>query len=313
MSTARALPEANTGRLLEDWCEHLAARKAASASTVSCYRRDVEGFLAFLTEHRGAPATPAMLDTVGATDIRSWMAAARRRGLSAQSISRRLSALKNFYLWLGDTIGIDGSAVAAARPPRTVKPLPRPIDANSALRLVKGESRGVPPWVAARDSAVLSLLYGCGLRVSEALALRGRDAPLPEILRIRGKGDKERIVPVLGAASTAVETYRDLCPHELAADAALFRGVRGGALGARSVQRTMARLRATLGLPTSATPHALRHSFATHLLDAGGDLRTIQELLGHSSLSTTQRYTAVEQTRMLAIYERTHPRARASR
>jgi len=202
------------------------------------------------------------------------------------------------------------SAVLSTRSPKFTKKLPRPLaeDAASAM-LETVEMQSMTPWIAARDQAVVTLLYGCGLRISEALALKAGQAPLPETLMIKGKGDKDRVVPVIAAARDAVEAYRKLCPFDLTADAPLFRGARGGALNPRLVQKVMEKARMQLGLPATATPHAMRHSFATHLLTAGGDLRAIQELLGHASLSTTQAYTAVDGAHLMDVYDKAHPRA----
>lgn len=294
---------------LDRWCLYLTGPRDSSPRTVEAYRRDAEDFLQFLAVHRGGPVEAEG----GATkqELRAWMAERNRRGLSAASVSRGLSAVRSLYRWLEETAGVDISAVAAARAPRVKRPLPRPVSEDAALEMLEHAGETKTPWVAARDVAVLTLLYGCGLRISEALSLRGRDAPLPDTLRIRGKGGKERVVPVLPAAREAVEAYREICPYTLEEEGVLFLGARGKALGARAVQHTVERLRTTLGLPATATPHALRHSFATHLLEAGGDLRAIQELLGHASLSTTQRYTGVETSKLLEVYERAHPRARA--
>lgn len=300
--------EQNGDATLDGWCTYLRGAGGASERTIEAYRRDAEDFMRFLAAHRGEPAGVA--GPVATAELRAWMAERRRRGLSPASVGRGLSALKTLYRWLERSAGVDGSVVAAARGPRGKRPLPRPVAEDAAFALLGRAGEAAEPWLAARDFAVLALLYGCGLRISEALSLRGRDAPLDGSLRILGKGGRERVVPVLKATRQAVEAYRDICPHALEPDEALFRGKRGGALGARAVQRTMARIRAELGLPALATPHALRHSFASHLLDAGGDLRTIQELLGHGSLSTTQRYTAVETRRLVEVYERAHPRAR---
>ena len=198
----------------------------------------------------------------------------------------------------------------STRAPKFTKKLPRPLAQDAARAMIDTvEMQSTSDWVAARDVAVVTLLYGCGLRISEALSLKGTDAPLPETLRIVGKGDKERIVPVLPAAQAAVDRYLRLCPHPQSPDAPLFRGVRGGALNPRAIQGVMAKARMQLGLPATATPHAMRHSFATHLLSAGGDLRSIQELLGHASLSTTQTYTAVDTARLMEVYNRAHPKA----
>ena len=299
--------------MLGDWANHLAVTRGFSPRTVEAYVRDTTGFLEFLVDHRGESISLTALESVRSADLRGWMATMRRRGLAAQSMNRAASALKGFYRWLAQTRGIDSSAVVAMRGPRPRRPLPRPIDVRSARALLDEAGRDARAWIGARDTAVLTLLYGCGLRISEALALRGRDAPLPEVLRILGKGGKERIVPVLPIVRDAVNLYCELCPYEIEPDFALFRGVRGAPLHPRTLQKVVTGLRQKLGLPASATPHALRHSFATHLLDAGGDLRTIQELLGHRSLSTTQRYTAVETERLLSVYEQAHPRARVNR
>ncbi|MFN0116064.1 MAG: tyrosine-type recombinase/integrase, partial [Paracoccaceae bacterium] len=217
-----------------------------------------------------------------------------------------------FVRWLADRDGTDPTAVLATRGPRFRKPLPRPLsEAGAAAMLDTVGDFAKDAWIAARDRAVVTLLYGAGLRISEALGLTGAEAALPEVLRIRGKGGKERLVPVIPAAREAVAAYVRLCPFPTALEpqAPLFRGARGGPLSPRLVSAAMEKARAVLGLPATATPHALRHSFATHLLAAGGDLRAIQELLGHASLSTTQAYTAVDATRLMEVYEKAHPRA----
>ncbi|MBY6136578.1 tyrosine recombinase XerC [Nocardioides marinus] len=242
--------------------------------------------------------------------MRAWMASERGSGTGARSLARKLSAVKSFYRWLAQREGFEPSAVLSARAPKFQKKLPRPLAPDAAKAVLETvELQSQKSWVAARDVAVVTLLYGCGLRISEALRLTGADAPLPPVLRILGKGNKERVVPVLPAARDAVDRYLAQCPFPLEADAPLFRGVRGGALNPRQIQDVMARTRAQLGLPATATPHALRHSFATHLLEAGGDLRAIQELLGHASLSTTQTYTAVDSRHLMDVYRRTHPKA----
>lgn len=293
---------------LDQWCGFLLGTRNSSRHTVEAYRRDADDFLRFLTEYRGEPVSAE--DRIARADLRAWMAERNRRGLKATSVSRGMSAVRSLYRWLEETTGVDGSMVAAARSPRVKNRLPRPVAKVDLADLLSQAGKSDTPWIAARDAAILTLLYGCGLRISEALSLNGRDAPLSVSLKVRGKGGKERLVPALPAVREAVETYRHLCPYPLEPDLALFRGARGGPLGARAVQSTMERLRAEMGLPASATPHALRHSFATHLLEAGGDLRTIQELLGHASLSTTQRYTGVEAERLMEVYDRAHPRAR---
>ncbi|ARC89479.1 tyrosine recombinase XerC [Rhodovulum sp. MB263] len=295
---------------LEAWLAEERALDGASEATIRAYATDLRGFLGFLAEYDGAPAGPARLKQVGLRDLRAWMAHERGRGLGPRSLARALSAVKGFFRWFGRREGFEPTAVLSVRAPKFTRKLPRPL-AEEAAREVIADLGTTPaaPWIAARDAAVATLLYGSGLRISEALGLRGRDAPLPEVLRIRGKGGKERLVPVLPVARQAVEAYLGLCPFEKTPEAPLFRGARGGALNPRLVARAMEGARIRLGLPASATPHALRHSFATHLLAAGGDLRTIQQLLGHASLSTTQAYTAVDTARLMEIYEAAHPKA----
>ncbi len=296
---------------LADWLDQRSALAASGENTRLAYQRDVAGFLAFLAGHRGGPQGIGALAGLGPADLRAWMAHERGRGLSARSLARALSAVKSFMRWLSEREGFDATAVLSARAPRFTRSLPRPIDEEDAREaLGQLDSQGTEAWIGARDLAVATLLWGCGLRISEALALRGADAPLPEVLQIRGKGGRERQVPVLPAAREAVARYLALCPYPRQADAMLFRGRRGGPLSARVFARAMERMRHSLGLAASATPHALRHSFATHLLSAGGDLRAIQELLGHASLATTQAYTAVDQARLMAVYDAAHPRAR---
>lgn len=295
---------------LEAWLDRLRALNAASEATITAYRRDVSGFLGFIARHQGGAAGVASLRKVSQADMRAWMADARRQGLGARSLARALSAVKTFFRWVGERDGFEPTAVLAARSPKYTRKLPRPLDKDAARAMIERvEVQAKEDWVAARDVAVVTVLYGCGLRISEALGLKGSDAPLPDVLRIRGKGDKERLVPVLPAARDAVDRYLALCPYPTEPDAPLFRGARGGALNPRLVAKVMEQARLQLGLPSSATPHALRHSFATHLLSAGGDLRAIQELLGHASLSTTQAYTAVDTARLMDVYRNAHPKA----
>lgn len=298
---------------VEDWLAQGRARKGHAAATLAAYGADARRFLAFLAGHEGGAAGLAVLGRIGPAEMRAFMAAERARGVSARSLARSLSAVRSFARFAAEREGIDATAALAARGPRLRPRLPRPLPAEAARAVIDAAEVAAPePWVAARDAAVLTLLWGCGLRLSEALSLRGAQVPLPEVLRITGKGGKERLVPVLPAARAAVAAYVRLCPHPLERSGPLFRGARGGPLNPRLVQRAMEGARMALGLPATATPHALRHSFATHLLAAGGDLRAIQELLGHASLSTTQGYTAVEAGRLLEVYEAAHPRARAA-
>ena len=289
---------------------HKAALEAASNNTIAAYERDLIEFMTFLTLHKGEPHGLAPLMQVSVQDMRSWMANARKTGIAPRSLARKLSAVKSFFRWLAEREGCDPTAVLATRAPKFNAKLPRPLSEDAAKQVLETvELQSKDDWVGARDTAVITLLYGCGLRISEALGLKGTHTPLPEVLRIHGKGYKERIVPVLPAARQAVNAYVALCPFPMEPEAPLFRGVRGGALNPRMISGVMAQARAQLGLPATATPHALRHSFATHLLNAGGDLRAIQELLGHASLSTTQAYTAVDSAHLMDVYARAHPRA----
>ncbi|MEO0999594.1 MAG: tyrosine recombinase XerC [Pseudomonadota bacterium] len=282
----------------------------ARPATRAAYGRDVAEFLGFLDRHRGAPAGRAALGTVAHTDLRAWLAALRARGLSPRSIARAQSALRSFYRWLAEAEGIEAPAVTAMASPKQPERLPRPLAPEAAAAVLEAaDDPDAAPWVAARDVAVLTLLWGSGLRIGEALSLRRGAAPLGETIRVTGKGGKERIVPVLPAAQAAVESYLALTPWRPGPEGPLFLGVRGKALDPRIIRGVMARARGALGLPATATPHALRHSFATHLLAAGGDLRAIQELLGHASLSSTQIYTKLDEARLLDVYAAAHPRA----
>ena len=295
---------------LQDWLAHQKSLKGATQNTLTAYNGDVTEFLAFITEHKGQPQGLGALSKITISDMRSWMANSRNTGVGPRSLARKLSAVKVFYRWLAAREGFEPTAVLLTRSPKFTQKLPRPLAVDAARDMIKTvEMQSLEPWVAARDTAVVTLLWGCGLRISEALGLLGRDAPLPQVMRIVGKGGKERIVPVVDAARDAVNAYTKACPHILNEDGPLFRGVRGGALSPRAIQKAMAAARMQLGLPATATPHAMRHSFATHLLNAGGDLRAIQELLGHASLSTTQAYTAIDTARLLDVYEQAHPKA----
>ena len=286
---------------LSRWLGHLAAIDGAAGNTVTAYARDVTGYLSFLARHRGGTEGTAALALPAAADL---------RGLQARSLARALSAVKSFTRWLADHDGRDATTILSTRGPRHRRKLPRPLTEDGARAMLDTVGDQHPTdWIAARDLAVVTLLYGCGLRISEALGLTGAQHPLPDILRITGKGDKTRLVPVLPVARDAVARYVRLCPHALTAGAPLFRGARGGPLNPRLIALVMEKARRQLGLPATATPHALRHSFATHLLAAGGDLRAIQELLGHASLSTTQAYTAIDTARLMDVYEKAHPRA----
>ena len=308
---------ADLERAAETWLERLAHERRRSAHTIAAYRRDLADFLGFLAEHRGGPADLAALGALAVRDFRAWLAWRAAGGRAKASTARALSVVRVFFRHLERERLPASPALALVRGPRTPRGVPRPLSEGQAKAVVATAEGGAAPadWIVRRDGAVLMLLYGCGLRIGEALGLDRADAPAADgalhSLPITGKGGKQRIVPVLPVVARAIADYLAACPHDLGPGDPLFVGARGGRLQPRLVQHAMARLRGALGLPSSATPHALRHSFATHLLANGGDLRTIQELLGHASLSTTQRYTEVDEAALLAAYEAAHPRAAA--
>lgn len=292
--------------LLARFLDQLGAVKGRSAKTIEAYRRDISGYLGFLSAHLGMRVSQASLGDVSIMDLRAWMAARRRDGISGRSLARELSAVRSFYAWLDTAHGVTCPAIHNVRSPKVPQRLPRPIAVPDAKRVVAASGSHAEPWIAARDTAALTLIWGSGLRISEALGIPRAAAPLDDAVRVTGKGGKQRDVPVLPVARDAIEAYLRLCPYPETAGQALFLGARGGPLSQGVLQKAMRTARMALGLPASATPHALRHSFATHLLEAGGDLRSIQELLGHASLSTTQIYTAVDEARLLEVYERSH-------
>jgi integrase/recombinase XerC len=300
-------------RAIAAWDSWLADERRASPHTRAAYGADLAAFLDFLVLHLGGVPDLAALDALAPPDFRAALAARAARGLTHSSNARFLAVVRGFFRFLDRRGLVRNAALAAIRTPKLAPPVPKalsPDDAAATLDLA-GEP-GASAWQASRDAALLTLLYGCGLRLGEALGLTRREAPLaPGAITVTGKGGKARMVPVLPAVAAAVRAYLDLCPHRLGLDGPLFVGARGGPLHPRLVQGRMAALRAALGLPDGATPHALRHSFATHLLAGGGDLRAIQELLGHASLSTTQRYTAVDAARLAAVYDKAHPRAKS--
>ncbi|MCA8899345.1 MAG: tyrosine recombinase XerC [Hyphomonas sp.] len=290
---------------------YLSDERRMAEKTVEAYRSDLAGFFGFLRVHLGEEPTPKALGGLRARDIRAHLAQRRRDGLSDASIARLLSSIKALYRWLGRAHDIHNAEVAYLQGPKRPQRLPRPVSIEAAKDLIE-EAETDPdaePWINARDAAVLSLLYGAGLRISEALSLTGADLPAPERLRVRGKGGKVRIVPLIPAVREAIDAYAGLCPYALTKSGALFRGAKGGALNPRIIQGLVQKLRGVLGLPDTATPHALRHAFATHLLAAGADLRAIQTLLGHASLSTTQVYTGVDASRLREVHAAAHPRA----
>jgi len=293
------------------WLDGLMRERRLSDNTVEAYERDTRQFLTFLTGHLAGPPRLSDIRTLRPADLRGFLAQRRKGGAGARTLGRGLAGLRSFLRFLERNGLANAAGATAVRSPKQPKSLPKPLTDREALNVVTSEAQlAEEPWIAARNAAVLTLLYGCGLRISEALGLTSGDfAGGPSSLRILGKGGKTRLVPLIQAARDAVAAYIKLCPYRPAADEPLFRGARGAKLQPAIIQREMQKLRGALGLPDTATPHALRHSFATHLLAGGGDLRTIQELLGHASLSTTQVYTGVDSARLLEIYDRAHPRA----
>lgn len=296
---------------LQEWRKWLADERRLSPHTLDGYGHDVATFLGFLTQHLGQAPDIAALAALTPADIRAFLARRHGEGLAKSSQARGLSALKSLFGFFDRRGILHNPVLGVVRAPRLPRNLPKPLAADEALEtLSAAATMQTEPWMAARDVALFTLLYGCGLRLGEALAMSRGQAPRGASMMITGKGNKQRLVPLLPAVVEATEDYLAQCPYILAAAGPLFVGARGGPLNPGVVQRQMRRLRAVLGLPDSATPHALRHSFATHLLAGGGDLRTIQELLGHASLSTTQLYTAVNEAALTAIYDKAHPRAR---
>ncbi len=300
---------------MQRWLAYLRTERRLSPKTHEAYARDVRQLLMFLGAHWGGPVTLKRFAALEASDVRAFMAARRADDIGSRSLMRALAGLRSFGRFLEREGRGKVGALSAIRAPKIGKSLPKPIGVTAAKLLADADIRAGEdrePWILARDAAVMALLYGSGLRISEALGLKKRDVPLPgkgDTLTVTGKGNKTRMVPVLQNVLTLIQEYAALCPHPLPADGPMFVGARGGPLSPRIIQLAMARLRGGLGLPDSATPHALRHSFATHLLGRGGDLRAIQELLGHASLSTTQVYTGIDTERLFEVYKTAHPRA----
>ena len=297
------------------WLAYLATERRVSGKTVEAYRRDVAQFLTFMAEHLGGAPSLGRLARIAPADVRAFMAARRADAITSRSLMRNMAGIRSFARFLERNGKGKVGALASVRTPTVAKTLPKPLPVADAKRMADADLRAgeaVEPWVLARDATVLALLYGSGLRISEALGLRRQEVPAPgagDSIVVTGKGAKQRMVPVLPQVLAVIAGYVALCPFSLPPAGPLFVGVKGGALGPRILQLVMERLRGALALPDTATPHALRHSFATHLLARGGDLRSIQELLGHASLSTTQVYTAVDTERLLEVYRNTHPRA----
>ncbi len=294
------------------WLRHLGAERRMSPKTVEAYQRDVLQFLAFLAGHLGGRPSLKDLAALTPADVRAFMAARRAKGIGSRSLMRTLAGTRAFARFLERNGKGSVGALSAVRAPKIGKTLPRPLAVTGARAVADPDiaaGDGREPWIHARDAAVLGLLYGCGLRISEALGLKRSEFSARDVLSVIGKGRKQRMVPLIPAVAKLIADYIALCPYDLPEDGPLFVGAKGGPLSPRLVQLAMARLRGALGLPETATPHALRHSFATHLLSRGGDLRSIQELLGHASLSTTQIYTEVDADRLIEAYRSAHPRA----
>ncbi len=314
--SARRIPiiaEPALAQAVDVWRRWLADERRCSDHTLDAYRRDLASFFGFLSTHLGHAPGLGDLARLSAADFRAYLARRGAQGLARSSTARAMSTLRNFFAHLERTGSVQNAAIGAIRTPRQAQSIPKPLSEADALETLSLAANLHPtPWIADRDVALLTLLYGCGLRLGEALALNRGDAPQGggATMVITGKGNKQRVVPVLAVVVEAIEAYLASVPFKLAPGDPLFVGARGKRLNAGVVQRQMRRLGAALGLPKTATPHALRHSFATHLLAGGGDLRTIQELLGHASLSSTQRYTAIDQERLMRVYRDAHPRAR---
>ncbi len=303
--------------LADAWLSHLSGERRMAGLTLDAYARDLRQFLDFLSDRNGAAVTLPDLADLAQTDARAFLATRRDAGAGSRSLVRGLAGIRSFLRFLDREGHAKIAAFDSVRTPKTARRLPKALTVGEACDLSDARSRvgeARSPWILARDAAVLSLLYGCGLRISEALSLARADAPIGrrDTVTVRGKGRKTRSAPAIEPVRRAVESYLDLCPYQLAPDGPLFVGARGGPLSPRVIQLAVERMRGALGLPETATPHALRHSFATHLLGRGGDLRSIQELLGHASLSTTQVYTAIDTHRLLSAYRSAHPRARSA-
>jgi integrase/recombinase XerC len=296
--------------LKKDWLASLAHERRMSQHTLVAYDHDVARFLEFLSGHQGGLATERSLAKLSPADIRAFLTERRADGLSSRSVRRALSSVRSFFRFLTREAILENPAARSVRGPRVPKSLPRPLSEGDAARTLEEAATHDVEWLAARDVALLTLLYGAGRRISEALSLKRGDAPLGETLTILGKRAKERVVPMLPVVRDAIATYVNIIPFAGARDAPLFLSRRGKPMSAREAQALMQRLRGRLGLPERATPHALRHSFATHLLSNGGDLRAVQELLGHASLSSTQVYTDIDTKHLMEVYENAHPRAR---
>ena len=304
------MPQPGAAQLLQDWLAVLRHQRRLSPHTLRAYGDDANRFVEFLAGHIGGPVTVGALNSIRPADIRAFLTLRRREGLGPRGVQRSMAALRSFFRDLERSGLASAAAVQAVRSPKIPHTLPRPLSESDALRVLSEAGEDSRKWIAARNTALITLLYGTGLRISEALSLKRSDVPFADRITVIGKGRKERVVPVIDAVRDAAAAYIRVCPHDPGKNGPLFVSIKGAAMTAREAQRLMQELRSRLGLSPRATPHALRHSFATHLLQNGGDLRAVQELLGHASLSTTQKYTEVEERRVVAIYEAAHPRAK---
>lgn len=304
------MTEPGGAQLMQDWLAVLRHQRRLSPHTLRAYGDDANRFGEFLVGHIGGPVTADVLNSLRPADIRAFLTLRRREGLGPRGVQRAIAALRSFFRYLERSGLANAAAVQAVRSPKIPHSLPRPLSESDALRVMAEAGEHNRKWIAARNTALITLLYGTGLRISEALNLKRSDIPFPDRITVVGKGRKERVVPVIDAVRDAAAGYIQVCPHNPGKNGPLFVSIKGAAMTPREAQRIMQELRSRLGLSPSATPHALRHSFATHLLQNGGDLRAVQELLGHASLSTTQKYTEVEERRVMAIYDAAHPRAK---
>ena len=303
--------KADLAKVVETWRQWLGLERRCSVHTLDAYGRDLANFLEFITQHQGQMPDLDLLSKIGTNDVRAWLAARTGDGLTRTSLARSMSTLRNFFRYLDRNEILHNPVIATVKGPRPPRTVPKALGQDEALETLKVAAQMYDePWLAARDVALFTLLYGCGLRLGEALGMSAKDAPQADTMVITGKGRKQRLVPVLPIVRDSIQTYLEQSPFAISGDDPLFVGARGDRLNPGVVQRQMRRMRPLLGLPDTATPHALRHSFATHLLAGGGDLRTIQELLGHASLSTTQRYTSVDAAALLRVHESAHPRAK---
>ena len=296
--------------LVEEWKLYNINLRNFSENSIKAYSLDLKNFLHFSFQG-SEDILKSDLSNISSHTIRLWILSLRNKSIKASSLSRKISSLKNFFHWLENTHNIFNSAISRLESPKKDKNLPRPLTINDIKRLFSAfENKKEDQWIISRNQAIFLLLYTCGLRISEALDLKANALPLNTSVFVKGKGKKERMVPILNITNQAIEQYKDQCPFPNSSSKYVFLGVRGKRMSARSFQKALERARNSIGLPSSSTPHSLRHSYATHLLNSGTDLRSIQKLLGHSALSSTQIYTQVEQKRLLQVYKSTHPRER---